>query len=187
MPTLLPAWPVYSAELGLDAKEPVENFDWMPKKDGEWFMDVKDALDHIEGSRDWLRGGAIDWYSDKTFDKVFALMKRRDLHSGGSVISLFSSYSACLNNWDTWVKMTKTSYARQKYKKEQLSWDELFALVCLIERMEGGGLPGSDFPQMHAEFLRLKETYQIRGTGDEAFAAIRAVWAAKKIEGDAGL
>jgi hypothetical protein len=114
-------------------------------------------------------------------------MKRRDLHSGGSVISLFSSYSACLKEWDTWVKMTKTSYARQKYKKEQLSWDELFGLVCLIERMEGGGLPGSDFPQMQAEFLRLKEIYQIRGTGDEAFAAIRAVWAAKKIEGDAGL
>jgi len=68
-----------------------------------------------------------------------------------------------------------------------LSWNELFTLVCLVERMEGGGLPGTNFPQMRAEFLQLKEKYQIRGTVDEAIALIRTVWASKKIEPDTGI
>lgn len=186
MTTLLPAWSEYSTQLGLDAKEPVESFDWMPKKDREWFVDIKDALDGVEGSRDWLRR-SIDWSSDKTFDRIFAVMKLRDLHSGGSVISLFRSYSDALKDWDAWVRFMKTSYEREHYHKRQLSWDDIFSLVCLVERLEGGGLPGSNFAQIRAEFLQLKEKYHIRGTVDEAIAMIKGVWAemeenAKKIE-----
>lgn len=187
MLTLLPPWSEYSTGLALDAKEPVENFDWMQKNDGEWFMDIKDALNRVQGSRDWLRGGNIDWHSNETVARVFAIMKLRDLDNGSLVISLFRSYSECLKDWDAWVKLTKTSVARARYEKEQLPWHELFALTCLVERMEGGGLPGSNFHQIHAEFLELKKAYGIRQTNDETIAIVKAVWAemgetAQKIE-----
>jgi hypothetical protein len=191
MSALLPAWSEYSTRLGLHEKEPVENFDWM-QNNREWFMDVKYSLDHVQGSRDWLRNTKIDWHSDETFNRVFAMLKMRDLHSGGSIVSLLSSYSECLKDWDAWVKATKTSYVWKRYTAEQLPWGVLFTLVTLVERMEGGGLPGSDFHQIHREFLELKRRYNILGTNDEAIAMIRAVWAemeetAKKIESGAPL
>jgi hypothetical protein len=53
--------------------------------------------------------------------------------------------------------------------------------------MEGGGLPGSNFHQIHDEFLELKRAYGIRQTNDETIAIVKAVWAemgetAQKIE-----
>jgi hypothetical protein len=175
MSALLPAWSEYSTRFGLHKKEPVENFDWM-QNNGEWFMDVKYSLDHVQGSRDWLRNTKIDWHSDETFNRVFAMLKMRDLHSGGSIVPLLSSYSECLKDWDAWVKATKTSDLWKRYTAEQLPWGVLFTLVTLVERMEGGGLPGFNFDQIRAEFIDSMKEFNIPGTIDQAMADIRALW-----------
>ena len=176
MPTLLPRWSVYSANLPLDVKEPVENFDWLPEEEKRWFGDVKQALDAVPGSREWLVNEKIGRYQDAIFITIFNHLKHKDLHSGGSVTALFRSYANCLKDWNFWVRATKTRMERQKYERRQLPFHEVFALICLVERMEGGGLPGSNFDQMRTEFIDSMKQFAIHGTIDEAIADIRALW-----------
>ena len=188
MPTLLPRWSVYSAGLSLDVKEPVENFDWLPEEEKRWYADMKQALDGVPGAREWLISEKIDLYRDATFDSVFGRLEHKDLHSGGSVVALFRSYANCLKDWDFWVRATKTRMEREKYDRRQLPFYEVFALICLVERMEGGGLPGFKFDQMRAEFIDSMKQFNIPGTIDEAMADIRALWKemdepVQKIEG----
>jgi hypothetical protein len=176
MPTLLPRWSVYSAGLPLDVKEPVENFDWMPEKEKRWYVDVKQALDAVPQSREWLKTEKIGRYQDAIFIKIFNCLKLKDLHSGGSIICLFRSYANCLKEWDFWVKATKTRFARESYDRTQIPFHEVFALICLVERMEGGGLPGFNFDQIRAEFISSMKEFNIPGTIDQAMADIRALW-----------
>ena len=176
MPTLLPRWSVYSAGLPLDVKETVETFDWLPEEEKRWFVDVKQALDAVPGSREWLVNEKIGRYQDAIFITIFNRLKHKDLHSGGSVIALFRSYANCLKDWDFWVKATKTRMERKKYERRQLPFHEVFALICLVERMEGGGLPGSNFDQMRAEFIDSMRQFNIPGTIDQAIADIRDLW-----------
>jgi len=173
---------VYSASLPLAVKEPVENFDWMPEEEKRWFIDVKQALDAVPasassaGGREWLKNKNPDWYQDAIFNSVFGHLEHKDLHSGGSIIALFSTYANCLKNWDGWVRATKTRIEREKYDRQQLPFHEVFALICLVERMEGGGLPGCNFDQMRTEFIDSMKQFAIPGTIDQAMADIRALW-----------
>ena len=176
MPTLLPRWSVYSAGLPLDIKEPVETFDWMPEMEKRWYVDVKQALDAVPSAREWLVTEKIGRYQDAIFITIFNRMKLKDLHSGGSVICLFRSYANSLKNWDFWVKATKTRFARESYDRKQLPFHEVFALICLVERMEGGGLLGFNFDQMRAEFIDSMKEFNIPGTIDQAMADIRDLW-----------
>ena len=171
---MYPPWSEYSRDLPLAEKEEVETFWWMRREDSPYFEDLRQALDKVEGSRDYLRAGVKDILNDEMVDKISGHL-RQD-HSGGTMSILIRSYCYALKDWPTWVLNQKTSVAYQRYKMLQLPFQNVYELVLLIARIEGGGLPGSDFEANHAAFVALKNKYEIPGTNDQAMAYAKAVY-----------
>jgi hypothetical protein len=125
--TLLPVWAVYKQSLSLDAKEPVETFDWISEKDKSYrlyFVEAKRGLDSIEGSREWLKN--YTFVEDSDSYPFAEPMGRRimaslgDMHSGSSATWLGWRYKYLLNNWEKFVEETKTDFAYEDYKVKQL-------------------------------------------------------------------
>ena len=171
---MYPPWSQYSRDLPLAEQEEVETFWWMRRDDAPYFEDFRQALDKVEGARDYLRAGGKDILGDEMIDKISGHL-RQD-HSGGTLSALVRSYCHALKDWPTWVLNQKTSMAYDRYKMLQLPFQNIYELVLLIARIEGGGLPGSDFAANHAAFVALKNKYQIPGTNDEAMAYAKAVY-----------
>ena len=129
-------WKAFAEENGVNKKEEMENFDWLPS---EWdkfaYVDCRQALDGVEGSREWLktyvRSKEEYSFSCEMSNSLVALM--RTGHSGASFTGLMWSYKNLLNDWDTWVFLTKKHHYRREYKQRQIEQMTCFRLLQLFE------------------------------------------------------
>jgi hypothetical protein len=129
---LIGGWPVYSHALGLNKKEILEDFAWMPDADKFFYTDMRVALDATPGSREFLlslkpdeshRGPIADAIQDKV----------SPLHSGSSSSALVGSYRAALRDWDAWVLATKRNTLMRKYKAEQIDFYSLIVFYNTLK------------------------------------------------------
>jgi len=118
-------WPAFAEATGVNKKEPVENFDWMPSEsDKFYYTDMRAALDAVEGSREWLKNYVFDKnkesypYTCSMAQEVSKAMS--DKHSGASGSSMLSHYRSALKDWDTFVLKTKEYVGLREYKQQQI-------------------------------------------------------------------
>ena len=128
--TLLPVWNVYKQGLNLDAKEPLENFDWMGDRSDKYdYITAKEALDAIPGSREYLKYYPPSKRGTFSFSDTFGgnLLSKFGSHlSGASVVWIARMYQLILNDWDGFVLAQKTRVARDAYLEKQLVMSDLW-------------------------------------------------------------
>jgi len=125
-------WLTFAEETGVNKKEPVENFEWMSSDKQYYFIDCHDALEKVEGAREWLKAYTCD-EADEPFWCEMATSVGSHMsggHTNESFISIMWSYKDALNNWDNWVYETKKRDAQKEYMKCQVS---LFTLRELLQ------------------------------------------------------
>jgi hypothetical protein len=118
-------WPAFAEASGVNKKEPVENFDWMPSEsDKFYYTDMRAALDAVEGAREWLKNYTFDKNKESypyTCSMAQQVSKRMSqMHSGASGSCILSSYRHALKDWDTFVLKTKESVGLRAYKNQQV-------------------------------------------------------------------
>jgi hypothetical protein len=133
-------WAFFAKREGVDKKEDPENFEWMTSySDRTAYEDCRQALDQVEGSREWLKT-----YTSKRNQlpfrcefggKIGSLMTMA--HSGASFTTLLWFYKNALNNWDEWVRSTKKYNARKAYKEHQIDYGTVTELLYLCEIWAG--------------------------------------------------
>jgi hypothetical protein len=118
-------WTAYSEEHGVNKKEPVETFDWLPPPhDAYAYTDLKNALDKVDGAREWLKAYTKKNRHDYSFSEpighqIIPLLTVD--HSGASATGLMWDYKRLLNDWDAWVFAKKRYSAMESYKKGQIN------------------------------------------------------------------
>lgn len=134
----LGGWPAFSQLVAcVDKKEQFETFDWLPiheinlygKSEREYFEDCREALDRVEGSREWLKAyeGSFTSESGDIYWKIVDQMMKD--HSGFSGPATLWSYKMLLNDWDGWVFKQKKRRALALYKKQQVPSNNLKYLI----------------------------------------------------------
>lgn len=118
-------WPAFAEATGVNKKEPMENFDWIPSEsDKFYYNDMRAALDSVEGSRAWLKDYVFDKkresypYNSEIGQKLIQAMSKK--HSGASCSAIITYYKAALNDWDTFVFKTKKYQGRKEFKEQQI-------------------------------------------------------------------
>ena len=129
---IIGGWPAFAKANGVNNKEPLENFDWMPSEsDKFYYTDLRKVLDSVEGSREWLKNYVAEKkkmsYSCDMGQKVLLAMDRS--HSGASSSSLLSYYRYALKEWDTFVLKTKERVALKAYKEQQIPLWKVRSLI----------------------------------------------------------
>jgi hypothetical protein len=116
-------WKAFAEEVGVNKKEPVENFDWIPsEEDKMYYNDMRIALDTVEGSRDFVKN-YVYVKGTLSFGGPIgnALAKASSVgHSGASASAILWSYQNALKDWDTFVFKTKEHESLREYKKQQV-------------------------------------------------------------------
>lgn len=124
-------WKTFAEDAGVNKKEPVENFDWMPsEEDKMYYNDMRTALDKVEGSRDFVKN-YVYVKDTLSFGGPIgnALAKASSVgHSGASASAILWSYQNALKDWDNFVFKTKEHESLREYKKQQ-------APFCQIENI----------------------------------------------------
>jgi len=128
--TLLPVWNIYKQELDLEAKEPVESFDWMGEtSEKNNYISAKAAIDSTPGAREYIRDYPMPVRGTYSFGDPFGrslLCKFGDHHSGVSMVFLARMYQHLLKDWDGFVLAQKTRVARDAYLAKQLEMSDLW-------------------------------------------------------------
>jgi hypothetical protein len=122
---IIGGWTTYAEEHGVNKKEPVETFDWLPSQhDAFAYKDLKNALDKVDGARQWLKTYVKKSRHDYSFSDLIGDQIRVLLtvdHSGASGTGLMWDYKRLLNDWDAWVFAKKRYSAMESYKKGQIN------------------------------------------------------------------
>jgi len=118
-------WPAFAEANGVNKKEPAETFEWMPSEsDKFYYNDMRNALDLVEGSREWLKAYTFDKAKEKyAFSSEIAsnLIKAMSAgHSGGSGSCMLWNYKRALNDWDQFVFKTKEYEGLRSFKSQQI-------------------------------------------------------------------
>lgn len=115
---LLPPFSVYSAAI---TKESKEDFSWHEHR--KEFENVRQALDKVKGSREWLKDFKGTFYDEEAAE----LLSHMDLsyHSGSSLNIVLRMYQLLLGDWDAWVLAQKTRVLQDEYKAKQIPWGEV--------------------------------------------------------------
>jgi hypothetical protein len=118
-------WPAFAEANGVNKKEPVETFDWIPfESDKFYYNDMRAALDLVEGSREWLKAYTFDKAKEKhAFSSEIAnnlIQAMWDGHSGSSGASMMWNYKRALNDWDHFVFKTKEYEGLRSFKCQQI-------------------------------------------------------------------
>jgi len=128
-------WPAFSEERGVNTKEIPEMFDWLPAIEttfygtsDKYFLEVcRDALDRVEGSREWLKGHEGDFTNCEMADRLIADMTLGEYASYGH--SILYMYRALLADWDGWVYNQKRSRALLSYRAQQPPVEHIESLI----------------------------------------------------------
>jgi arsenate reductase-like glutaredoxin family protein len=122
---IIGGWTAYAEEHGVNKKESVETFDWLPPPhDAFAYKDLKNALDKVDGAREWLKTYVKKSRHDYSFSDLIGDQIRELLtvdHSGASGTGLMWDYKRLLNDWDDWVFAKKRYSAMDSYKKTQIN------------------------------------------------------------------
>lgn len=116
---LLPPFSVYSASASM--KESKEDFSW--HEHCKEFENVRQALDKVKGSREWLKNFRGSFYDEEAAE----LISHIDIshHSGASLNAVLRIYRLLLSDWDGWVLAQKTRTLHDDYNAKQIPWDEV--------------------------------------------------------------
>ena len=131
---ILGGWRKFAEDAEVNKKEPVENFDWMPSEEQYYYNDCHDALNKVDGAREWLKAYTCDKeeYSQSFYCEMASNIGSQMTggHTNASFIAIMWSYKSALNNWDAWVYETKNRVALADYKTQQVS---LYTLKELLK------------------------------------------------------
>jgi hypothetical protein len=120
---IIGGWKAFAEEAGVNKKEPMENFDWLPsEEDKMYYNDMRAALDKVEGSRDFVKNyvyvkGTLPFGG--TIGNALANASSVG-HSGASASSILWSYQNALKDWDNFVFKTKEYKGLREYKSLQV-------------------------------------------------------------------
>jgi len=131
---LVGGWAAYAEEHGVNKKELVETFDWLPPQHSPfYYTDLKAALEKVDGAKEWLKNYTKKNRNEYSFSEPIAdqIMKLTTVgHSGASGTGLLWDYQSALKDWDTWVFKKKRYAARETYKKAQIDLWTVDSLLC---------------------------------------------------------
>jgi hypothetical protein len=182
---IIGGWTTYAEEHGVNKKETVETFDWLPPPhDAYAYTDLKNALDKVDGAREWLKTYTKKNRNDYSFSEPIG-NQISDLlstdHSGASATGLMWDYKRLLNNWDDWVFAKKRYIAIQSYRKAQI---DLYTVHSLLWNCEQDGQSKQGKQAISAEnilkFECSKYNYQLTTVSDlkSILTTIKADWEA---------
>jgi hypothetical protein len=114
---------VYSAPASV--KESKEDFSW--HEHCKEFENVRQALDKVEGSREWLKNFKGSFYDEEAEE----LISHIDLsyHSGASLSTILRMYQFVLRDWDGWVLAQKMRVLQDQYNAKQVPWGEVKSVL----------------------------------------------------------
>lgn len=120
---IIGGWPVFAEAIGVNKKEPVENFGWMPSESDKMaYEDLRAALDKVEGSREWLKNYTKKndeyLFHDEIGSKVSKAVTSD--HSAASFTGLMWCYKRALNDWDNFVFKAKEYQGLREFKAQQV-------------------------------------------------------------------
>jgi hypothetical protein len=131
-------WPAFAEASGVNEKEPVETFDWIPSESDKFFYnDMRTALDSVEGSREWLKAYVFDEardsfpYNTEIGRKIVEAMSNH--HSGASASCILVNYSAALKDWDTFVLKIKVYQGKKEFKRQQVPYEVVTSILDLCK------------------------------------------------------
>lgn len=137
-------WPAFSEERGVNKKEVPETFDWLPgietsfygKSDRYYLEDCRDALERVEGAKEWLKANDVDIDSESAdiYWKIAAEMTQD--HSGASGSTTLRAYKELMADWDGWVYMQKRVRALLAYRAQQPPAEHLEYLIAMCKEWE---------------------------------------------------
>lgn len=120
---MLGGWPVFSWAAGLNEKEEPETFHWMTTNHNQAdYEDMRQALDKVPGSRDYLRSlKPADYHDGPIINALFNALENGSNHSGASFACLVGSYRSALNDWGGFVLAQKERIIMGYYKARQIT------------------------------------------------------------------
>ena len=131
MRTLLPVFDKYKEEISI-TKEAPETFGWMKEEHRRDFEMMRDALDKLSGSREYLKSYVFDEDNEGLpFDRgigIELLGLLGNHHSGSTATRLAFIYRHALNDWNGFVLQNKMAYKREDYDSQQLTNDDIAGL-----------------------------------------------------------
>ena len=124
---MLSGWPVFSEAAGLNEKEAPETFEWMTAFHSQAdYEDMRQALDNVPGSRDYLRSlKPTDSHDGPIVNALCDALENGSNHSGASFSCLVGSYRHALRDWDDFVLAQKERIIRGYYRGRQIKPDRL--------------------------------------------------------------
>ena len=187
-------WTTYAEENGVNKKESVETFHWLPDgHDAFVYTDLKAALDKVDGAREWLKAYVKKSRNEYSFsgpigDQIRELLSTD--HSGASGTALMWDYKRLLNDWDGWVFAKKRYSAMESYKKAQIYLYTVDNLLWRCDQwleQDGQGLQGKQAISAEniLKFECSKYNYQFTSAPDlkSILTTIRADWESINEEG----
>jgi hypothetical protein len=115
---LLAGWNAFAEERGVNKKEPMESFDWCESYDKHYLSDCRDALEKVEGAKEWLKTYTCGKKEYPFSTGLGPQIVLTDDHSGASFNATLWAYKYLLNNWDTYVYEQKKNIALDAYKAQ---------------------------------------------------------------------
>uniref|UniRef100_A0A6C0AM94 Uncharacterized protein n=1 Tax=viral metagenome TaxID=1070528 RepID=A0A6C0AM94_9ZZZZ len=115
-------WPAFAEQTGVNKKEPVENFDWMPESDKGAYTDMRETLDKIEGAREFVKN-FVRVNDKRSFDGPIGNAIGNACsynHSGASFSGLLWCYQRALKDWDMFVLNAKQYQGMRKFREQQI-------------------------------------------------------------------
>ena len=121
---LIGGFAVFSEAAGLYVKEEPETFGWLSDK--AYYEDMRQALDRVAGSREYLRSlNPREPHNSPLIEDIYAALEDGPNHSGASFSGLVASYRAALRDWDQFVTSQKRRVITANYKGSQVNPDRL--------------------------------------------------------------
>ena len=115
---MLKTWKEFAEEHGVNKKEPMESFDWCESYDRHYLSDCREALEKVEGAKEWLKTYTCAKREYPFSTGLGPQIHLSEDHSGASFNATLWTYKYLLNNWDTYVYEQKKTRALDAYKAQ---------------------------------------------------------------------
>ena len=113
---ILRGWKAFAEERGVNIKEAMETFDWAESYEKKYLTDCRNALEKVEGAKEWLKTYTCDRKEYPFCTGLGPQIVLSSQHSGASFNGTLWTYKYLLNNWDTYVYQQKKRVALDAYR-----------------------------------------------------------------------
>lgn len=188
---LVGGWTAYAEQHGVNQKEPMETFDWLPPQHSPFeYKDLKAAIEKVDGAKEWLKA-----YVKKKKEYSFSCAMANQIiqlvtvgHSGASGTMLMWDYKRLLNDWDGWVYQKKRYIALEAYKRTQVDLLTVHELLWQCNYCLTQGTGASDYAATEARLIsecgRLQYSFTTMSDLINTLAPIKADFEAFRKEED---